>query len=57
MRLAQRKVRVVVEGSDRVAEFIVQHPGEFMLIKDSDLSRLIDNTRKLVELKNAGRSP
>ena len=55
MRLAQRKVRVVVEGSDRVGEFIIHQPGEMMLIHESDLSRLISNTRKLVELKNAGR--
>ncbi len=53
MRLAQRKVRVVVEGSDRVGEFIIDHPGEMMLIRDADLSQLIKNTRRLKELMDA----
>lgn len=54
MRLAQRKVRVVVEGSDRVGEFIIHQPGEFVLIRDTDLSQLIKNTQRLKELlKNA----
>ena len=53
MRLADRKVRVVVEGSDRVGTFRVDQPGAFVLIHEADLSRLIENTRKLLELKNA----
>ena len=52
MRLADRKVRVVVEGSDRVGVFKTIDPQGYMLIHEADLSRLIENTRKLVELKN-----
>ena len=47
MRLAQRKVRVVVEGSDRVAEFIIHQPGEMMLLRDSDVSALIAKIKAL----------
>ena len=53
MRLASRKVKVTVEGSDRVGVFQVDHPGAFILIHEADLSRLIENTRKLLELRNA----
>jgi hypothetical protein len=53
MRLADRKVRVVVEGSDRVGEFRTIDPQGYMLIHEADLSRLIENTRKLLELKDA----
>lgn len=51
MRLADRKVRVVVEGSDRVGIFKTIDPQGYMLIHEADLSRLIENTRKLLELK------
>jgi len=50
MRLADRKVRVVVEGSDRVGTFRTIEPQGYMLIHEADLSRLIENTRKLLEL-------
>lgn len=53
MRLATRKVRVTVEGSDRVGTFRTIDPHGYMLIHEADLSRLIENTRKLLELKDA----
>ena len=57
MRLAQRKVRVVVEGSDRVAEFIIHQPGDMLLVKDSDVSAMVAKIQaqaaRIVELKNA----
>ncbi len=57
MRLAQRKVRVVVEGGERVGRFTVEQPAAYILIHEGDLSRLIENTRKLLELKNARSNP
>ncbi len=53
MRLASRKVKVTVEGSDRVGTFRTIDPHGYMLIHEADLSRLIENTRKLLELRNA----
>ena len=50
LRLAQRKVKVTVEGSDRVGVAIFDQPGAMMLIHELHLSRLIENTRKLLEL-------
>ena len=50
MRLAERKVRVAVEGSDRVGIVVLDQPGAFMVIHEADLSRLIANTQKLQEL-------
>ena len=53
MRLAQRKVRVTVEGSGRVGVSIFDQPGAMILVHEGDLSRLIENTRKLKELLDA----
>lgn len=53
MRLATREVRVVVEGSDRVGTFRTIDPQGYMLIHEADLSRLISNTKKLLDLRNA----
>lgn len=50
MRLAQRKVRVIVEGSDRVGRFTIEQPAAYILIHEGDLSRLIANTKRLREL-------
>lgn len=53
MRLATRKVRVVVEGSGRVGTFRTIDPHGYMLIHEQDLSRLLKNTDRLLELLDA----
>ena len=57
MRLAQRKVRVIVEGGDRVGTFTIEQPAAYILIHEGDLSKLIANTKRLQELTNASNRP
>lgn len=52
MRLAQGKVRVHVEGTNRVGTFRTMEPLGYMLIHEADLAKLLENTRKLLELRN-----
>jgi hypothetical protein len=49
MRLAEKKVKVNVIGTDQIGEFTTVDPGGYVLIHEQDLAKLIETIKELRE--------